>query len=49
MSRLILGLQPVREAIRAHGAGLERVLVQRGKAARADGLLRFAAGRGVPV
>ena len=51
-ARIICGLQPVREAIRAHGAELERVLV----AARAgepapqlEALARFAHDRGAKV
>jgi 23S rRNA (guanosine2251-2'-O)-methyltransferase len=49
VSRLVLGLQPVREAIRAHGAALERVLVERGGGPTLDGVARFAADRGAPV
>jgi 23S rRNA (guanosine2251-2'-O)-methyltransferase len=49
MSRLILGLQPVREAIRVHGKELERVLVQRTGSPRIDALSRFATDRGVAV
>ena len=49
MSRLIVGLQPVREAIRVHGNQLERVLVQRAASPRLDALSRFAADRQVPV
>lgn len=50
MSRLIAGLQPVREAIAAHGARLERVLVEaRRDAPKLDALARFAKDRGAPV
>ena len=48
--RLVLGTQPVREAIRAHGGALLEVLVQTGvgkAAARLDALARFASDRGV--
>jgi 23S rRNA (guanosine2251-2'-O)-methyltransferase len=43
--RLVIGMQPVREAIRVHGARLAAVLVERGtgeSAARLDALARFA-------
>lgn len=49
MTRLILGLQPVREAIRARGADLRSVLVQEGKNPRLDAVARFAADQGIPV
>jgi len=48
--RLVIGLQPVREAIRAHGKRLGAVLVERGhgdSAARLDALARFASDQGV--
>ena len=45
--RLIAGLQPVREAIRAHGAKLERVAVQAAGGPRLTALARFAADQGV--
>jgi len=47
--RLVLGIQPVREAIRAHGSRLERVLVERGPGdnGRLDALARFASDQGV--
>lgn len=47
--RLVLGLQPVREAIRAHGERLGRVLVERKPSPRLDALARFAADRGASV
>jgi 23S rRNA (guanosine2251-2'-O)-methyltransferase len=42
--RLVLGLQPVREAIRVHGERLGRVMVERGGGdkSRLDALARFA-------
>ncbi len=47
--RLVLGLQPVREAIRVHGAGLGAVMVERGGGdkSRLDALARFAGDHGV--
>lgn len=51
MSRFICGLQPVREAIRARGGELEKVLVERGAGddAQLDALARFATDHGVTV
>ena len=51
MSRFICGLQPVREAIRARGPELEKVLVERGAGdeAQLDALARFASDHGVLV
>jgi 23S rRNA (guanosine2251-2'-O)-methyltransferase len=51
VSRFICGLQPVREAIRARGAELEKVLVERGAGddAQLDALARFAKDHGVTV
>ncbi len=51
MSRFICGLQPVREAIRARGPELEKVLVERGSGeeAQLDALARFASDHGVAV
>jgi 23S rRNA (guanosine2251-2'-O)-methyltransferase len=49
MSRAILGIQPVREAIRVHGAEIERIFVQQSGGPTLDGLIRFAEGRGVTV
>ncbi len=49
-SRLVAGLQPVREAIRAHGAKLERVLVEGARdAPQLDALARFASDHGAQV
>jgi 23S rRNA (guanosine2251-2'-O)-methyltransferase len=43
-------MQPVREAIRAHGAALERVVVERQKdAPQLDALARFASDQGAKV
>lgn len=50
MTRVVTGLQPVREAIAAHGARLERVLVEaRRDAPRLEALARFARDRGAPL
>lgn len=49
MPRLIVGLQPVREAIRVHAGELERVLVQRARSSRTDALARFATDHGIAV
>jgi 23S rRNA (guanosine2251-2'-O)-methyltransferase len=46
--RLVLGLQPVRAAIRAHGAALGAVLVESMENARLQALARFAQDQGVP-
>jgi 23S rRNA (guanosine2251-2'-O)-methyltransferase len=46
--RLVCGLQPVREAIRAHGRALEKVLVGRGSP-ELDALARFAQDQGAAV
>jgi 23S rRNA (guanosine2251-2'-O)-methyltransferase len=45
MARLIYGLQPVREAVRIHGARLRRVLAEVDNPT-ADALARFAADQG---
>jgi 23S rRNA (guanosine2251-2'-O)-methyltransferase len=44
--RLVTGLQPVREAIRVHGKGLERVLVEKGAGPQIEAVARFATDRG---
>jgi 23S rRNA (guanosine2251-2'-O)-methyltransferase len=51
VSRLVSGLQPVREAIRARGGELEKVLVARGAGedAQLDAVARFAKDHGVTV
>ncbi|MBK8995930.1 MAG: RNA methyltransferase [Myxococcales bacterium] len=46
-SRLVAGLQPVREAIRVHGERLSRVLIDDRALPRLDALARFAVDRGV--
>lgn len=47
--RLIAGLQPVREAVRAHGGAVARVYVLSDGGTRIEGLARFAADQGVTV
>jgi 23S rRNA (guanosine2251-2'-O)-methyltransferase len=47
--RLVLGVQPVREAVRAHGAGVERVLVEEGDHPQLEALARFARDQGIEV
>lgn len=49
MSRIILGLQPVREAIRAHGSALTRVSVERSQSPTLQALARFARDQGIDV
>lgn len=49
MSRIVLGIQPVREAIHAHGYALEQVLVERGDNPKLAALARFATDRGIAV
>lgn len=49
MSRFIIGLQPVREAIRARGKALHTVLVQQGGGPKLDAVARFAADQGIQV
>ena len=49
MGRAILGIQPVREAIRVHGAELETIFVQQNGGPTLEGLIRFAEGRGATV
>jgi 23S rRNA (guanosine2251-2'-O)-methyltransferase len=45
--RVVVGIQPVREAIRVHGTRVERVLVQRPASPRLEALARWAADQGV--
>jgi 23S rRNA (guanosine2251-2'-O)-methyltransferase len=47
--RLVAGLQPVREAVLAHGARLSRLLLERRHGPRLDALERLARERGVAV
>lgn len=49
MSRLVTGLQPVREAIRVHGERLERVLVEERGGPQIEAVARFASDRGATV
>lgn len=49
MSRLIIGLQPVREAIRARGERLHTVFVLANGGPKLDAVARFAADHGVAV
>jgi 23S rRNA (guanosine2251-2'-O)-methyltransferase len=44
--RLVVGLQPVREALRVHGARVAEVLIESKSNARLDALARFAVDRG---
>lgn len=47
MARVIYGVQPVREAIRAHGAKVELVLFEQGGGPKVDSIARFAVERGI--
>jgi 23S rRNA (guanosine2251-2'-O)-methyltransferase len=47
--RVVVGLQPVREALRAHGAAVKSVLVERKANPRLEALCRFARDAGVAV
>ncbi len=49
MTRIVYGLQPAREAIRAHGARIGWLLVQKDGGPKLDALARHAAGLGIPV
>jgi 23S rRNA (guanosine2251-2'-O)-methyltransferase len=49
VSRLVTGIQPVREAIRVHGQKLERVLVESGGGPQLEAVARFATDRGAKV
>lgn len=49
MGRIVAGIQPAREAIRARGSALERVMVDRGAGPKLDKIARFAADRGATV
>src|SRR4051812_35185674 len=46
VARLVLGLQPVREAIRRHREALQEVLVDRRDQPRLEALARFATDQG---
>lgn len=45
--RLVAGLQPVREAILAHGSAISRVTLEHGENPRLEALARFATDHGV--
>lgn len=47
--RLVLGQQPVREAIRAHGARLHEVLIEERPSPRAEAVERFARDQNVTI
>jgi 23S rRNA (guanosine2251-2'-O)-methyltransferase len=49
MARLILGIQPTREALRVHGGKLERILLEQDSGPKLAALARYAEGRGAPV
>jgi 23S rRNA (guanosine2251-2'-O)-methyltransferase len=49
MSRLVFGLQPVREAVRVHGAAIERLVLEERYGPKLAALARFAEGRGVQI
>lgn len=49
MTRLVLGVQCVREALRAHGSRVSRVLIELGTSPTLNGVARMAAGQGVAV
>lgn len=46
-SRLVIGLQPVREAIRVHGSNVQRLLLEARENPRMQALERFARDQGV--
>jgi 23S rRNA (guanosine2251-2'-O)-methyltransferase len=46
--RLVVGLQPVREAIRRHGSALREVLIDEKASPKLEALARFAADQAVP-
>ncbi|HKQ70440.1 MAG TPA: 23S rRNA (guanosine(2251)-2'-O)-methyltransferase RlmB [Polyangiaceae bacterium] len=45
--RLVMGVQPVREAVRAHGAHVEKLFVEEGDHPQLEALARFARDQGV--
>jgi 23S rRNA (guanosine2251-2'-O)-methyltransferase len=47
VDRIVVGLQPVREAIRARGNAVRRVAVERGAGPRIEALARFAEAVGI--
>jgi 23S rRNA (guanosine2251-2'-O)-methyltransferase len=48
-SRIVAGLQPVREAIRVHGGKLARVHLEAGQSPRLEAVERFARDHGVQI
>ena len=49
MARLILGIQPTREALRVHGGKVERLLLEHDGGPKLSALARYAESRSVPV
>jgi 23S rRNA (guanosine2251-2'-O)-methyltransferase len=49
MSRLVFGLQPVREVLRIHGSNVSRVVVEYDPNPKLEALARFARDQGVEV
>jgi 23S rRNA (guanosine2251-2'-O)-methyltransferase len=49
VSRLVFGLQAVREAVRAHGGRMEKVFVERGAGPKIEALARFAEAQAIAV
>ena len=49
MARLVYGIQPVSEAIRAHGPKVELVIVEEGGGPKVESIAKFAADRGIPT
>jgi 23S rRNA (guanosine2251-2'-O)-methyltransferase len=47
--RLVLGIQPVREAVRAHGRLVTEVAIERGDHPQLEALARFARDQGIEV
>jgi 23S rRNA (guanosine2251-2'-O)-methyltransferase len=48
IGRLVLGLQPVREAVRRHGSALHEVLIDERDSPKLEALARFATDHAVP-
>jgi 23S rRNA (guanosine2251-2'-O)-methyltransferase len=46
--RLVVGMQPVREAVRRHGKALHEVLIDQRDSPKLEALARFATDQGVP-
>jgi len=49
MARVVVGIQPVREAVRVHGVKVERLLVARSENPRLAALVRLARDKGIHV